>query len=182
MASGFDEAKVFRAIIDPMRGRYTPPKGVDHDVVLGDYVTDLSEFSEDVLQTVFNEVRRAWEYKSWPPSSTFRKECQSIASRDPATVDSDQETFLVKCRVKAVRLKKDITGSQKYIDAGYWSDGLFFIANKEIEDRIYQDLLAGGEGDPRVTVQDMERWRRRVEESRAWAKERGVSGNIQVSV
>jgi hypothetical protein len=182
MASGFDEAKVFRAIIDPMKGRYTPPKGVEHELVLQDYVDDLAGFDEEVLQTAFNEVRRAWEYKSWPPASTFRKECLSIASKVPASPETDDESFRAKCRVRAVRKSTEVTGSQKYIDAGYWKDGLFFFANREIEDRIFKDLLAGGDGDPKVTEGDMKRWRQRAEEARAWAAQKGVRGNVRASV
>lgn len=166
MVSVFDKDKVFRTVIDEMVKRWQAPKGVDEDTVMGDYVIDLAEFSEDQLRLAFEEVRREWEYKTWPPVGAFRKKCQYGGAAVPQSKESDRETFLAQCRRKADKIASDLTKSQKYIDAGYWKDGLFITANPEIRDRSYRSLVDGGDGDPKVTQSDMKRWRDQAESRR----------------
>lgn len=179
MPSVFEREKVQRLVIDPMVARWQCPRGADPEVLAGDYIDDLHGFSEETLQAAFLEVRRKHEYQSWPASGKFRAECISIDGRPAGGGggEVDDETRRAQCRTKAVRMAAELTGQQKYLDAGYWR-GAFMFGNREIEDRIYRDLMAGGDGNANVTQADIARWSEQAERAKANAKEMGV-GNLK---
>lgn len=90
--------KVTRLIVNPIRSRYTIPRGLDEVILIEDYRTDLKDFDEEVLTKAFLEVRRDWNKSSWPPAGFVRKACSRTQ------VSTGQKTVVTRFYDEADRM------------------------------------------------------------------------------
>lgn len=90
---------VMRAIIEPMRERWTPPAGANPDALIGDMVADLKGFEESVLRQVFEVVRRNHHYNNWPRAGEFLTAARELTKDDlPPPSDADADAAYTRKR------------------------------------------------------------------------------------
>ena len=87
-----NQAKVDAAIINPMKGRFQPPRGADPDWWIKTLYRDLARFDEETLRQAFDAVRRDKPGRGWWPSpEEFEAAANGIAAEKAAGVTTDEE-------------------------------------------------------------------------------------------
>jgi len=150
----FENEAVMRIIVEPMQVRWAKPRNVQSiDAVMGDYIDDLSKFSENDLKIAFTEVRQSHEYASWPSSATFLKAVKLIGGSGQANDNS--RSGIAQDRDRAMRAQQYAAWYLDNTDLGKqsWHEGWFISLRRYLVKEAAKQLNSGAE-QPHVTVTD----------------------------
>ena len=133
MESIENQGKIERAVIDPMRLRWSPPKGSTPErqaALLDDLYVDLEKFPEAVLAEAFARVRKKHRFASWPSSAEFLAEALAIQDEKAANLQPrNNQTGRAKLRIE-----------QQWEEAGKLRDD--YVQHFKATSKVYQQALA----------------------------------------
>lgn len=159
MREKLTQAKIDSAIINPMKARYAPPRGLDHTWLLATMHRDLARFDEEILRQAFDRVRKEKPGRySWPYPEEFEAAAEAATAERAAGAVTDGSGRLVVLdtfeKTRAVR--DDFMAGQLGQEAcanGWARAAVLFIESKgRVPDRAELVELRGSQDRLRRTL------------------------------
>tara|TARA_R110000823_G_scaffold69922_8_gene161678 strand:+ start:1513 stop:2064 length:552 start_codon:yes stop_codon:yes gene_type:complete len=162
--------RVKRLIIQPMQERgWKAPDG-NLEVIIGDYVDDLKNFSEDILRQAFHSVRKNHKYKNWPSSGEFISACKKLGGYDQPIEADNEEQAAIK------RTNKAFDYASEKLDGNNlraYSEGFFVDARRYLVSEALKILRQNPDADLDITIPG-----EKISEWKQAASQRSTKGNI----
>jgi len=142
------KSKVKKCIISPMQERgWKAPDG-NLEIIIGDYVDDLKNFSEEILKQAFHSVRKNHKYKNWPSSGEFITACKKLGGYDqPIETDSDEMRA-----VKRTNQAHDYANKKLDKNLRAYREGFFVDARKYLIGQAVKILRENPDAELDITI------------------------------